>query len=102
MTSKNACCRVSVMGPRAPRPTLILSTDRIGVISAAVPVKNSSSARYSSSRGTRCSTTGMPLRRARVITVSRVIPGSTDDTSGGVTRVPFFTMNRFSPLPSDR
>ena len=39
-------------GPRLPVPTVMRSTERIGVTSAAVPVKNSSSAMYSSSRGT--------------------------------------------------
>ncbi len=32
------------MGPAPPLPTEILSTDRMGVTSAAVPVKNTSSA----------------------------------------------------------
>ena len=45
ITSKKARCTASVTGPRAPLPTTILSTDRMGVISAAVPVKKTSSAR---------------------------------------------------------
>jgi len=32
------------MGPSFPAPTAILSTERMGVISAAVPVKKTSSA----------------------------------------------------------
>jgi len=49
-----------VTGPRTPAPTVILSTDRIGVISAAVPTKKTSSARYSISRGKSISFTGKP------------------------------------------
>ena len=41
--AKNDSCRRLVMCPRLPSPTVILSTERIGVISAAVPVKKSSS-----------------------------------------------------------
>ena len=48
---KNAFCSFSVTGPRRPLPTVMRSTERMGVISAAVPVKNSSSAMYSISRG---------------------------------------------------
>src|SRR5690606_138761 len=44
MTSKKACWSFAVMGPRRPSPMVYLSTERMGVISAAVPVKNSSSA----------------------------------------------------------
>ena len=42
--SKNAACSFWVMGPGLPDPIFRLSTSRIGVISAAVPVKNASSA----------------------------------------------------------
>ena len=42
--SKNAACSFCVMGPGLPDPIFRLSTSRIGVISAAVPVKNASSA----------------------------------------------------------
>src|SRR5882724_9792784 len=49
-TRKNACCSLCVMGPGRPLPIVRLSTSRIGVISAAVPVKKTSSAIYSSSR----------------------------------------------------
>src|SRR5690606_24369097 len=41
---KNCCCSRSVTGPRRPLPTTILSTERTGVSSAAVPVRNISSA----------------------------------------------------------
>src|SRR5262249_47579111 len=44
MMSKNAVWIASVIGPRRPLPTAILSTERIGVISTAVPAKNASSA----------------------------------------------------------
>src|SRR5215475_12561989 len=43
-TRKNACCSLCVMGPGRPLPIVRLSTSRIGVSSAAVPVKNTSSA----------------------------------------------------------
>src|SRR5450759_3146039 len=49
-TSKNAFCRLRVVGPRRPAPILRPSTSRIGVTSAAVPVKKASSAMYRSSR----------------------------------------------------
>jgi hypothetical protein len=42
--SKKAVWSCSVIGPRRPSPMAIRSTDRIGVTSAAVPVKKSSSA----------------------------------------------------------
>ena len=42
---KKAFWRVLVMGPLLPFPTTIPSTERIGVTSAAVPVRNNSSAR---------------------------------------------------------
>lgn len=45
MMPKNCCWIAWVTGPRLPSPTGKRSTERIGVISAAVPVKNTSSAR---------------------------------------------------------
>src|SRR5258707_5935267 len=62
------------------------STVRIGVTSAAVPVKNTSSAIYNNSRGMIVSTSGMPSSRANWSTESRVIPGSTEAPNGGVLR----------------
>src|SRR5882672_2885100 len=44
-TSKNSAWIFSVTGPRAPRPIGRPSSSRIGVTSAAVPVKKASSAR---------------------------------------------------------
>ena len=41
--SKNALWIFSVIGPRVPLPSSIRSSSRIGVTSAAVPVKNASS-----------------------------------------------------------
>jgi hypothetical protein len=41
---KNSTWRRSVMGPRRPAPMVTLSIERMGVISAAVPVKKTSSA----------------------------------------------------------
>src|SRR5579863_2708640 len=43
-TSKNAFCIFIVTGPHLPEPMTRLSSSRIGVTSAAVPVKNASSA----------------------------------------------------------
>ena len=43
-------CMASVIGPRFPFPIIRLSISLMGVISAAVPVKNSSSAKNSWSR----------------------------------------------------
>lgn len=87
-------------GPGLPAPMARLSTSRIGVTSAAVPVKNASSDRYSSSRVIRSSRTGIPSSRASVRMVSRVMPARMDPDSGGVIRQPRLTTNRFSPLPS--
>jgi hypothetical protein len=42
--SKYADCIFSVIGPLEPQPIILASTSLIGVISAAVPVKNASSA----------------------------------------------------------
>src|SRR6185437_8680269 len=97
---KKACCSRSVMGPRRPLPTGMRSTERIGVTSAAVPVKNSSSARYSSSRGMDASRTVRPSCAASFITVSRVIPPSTECARPGVSTLPSLTRKRFSPAPS--
>ncbi len=44
ITLKNSFCSFSVIGPRLPEPIVIRSTERIGLTSAAVPVKNTSSA----------------------------------------------------------
>ena len=62
----------------------ILSTERIGVTSAAVPTTNTSSATYSDSRGSTVSWTVKPRSRASVITESRVIPPRIDEAIGGV------------------
>src|SRR6266550_5436446 len=75
-----------VIGPVMPLPTLILSTERMGVISAAVPVKKASSAIYSISRGIPCSTIWMPRSRAICNAESRVMPGSTELPRGAVQR----------------
>src|SRR6266496_6481602 len=48
----NSSWRIAfVTGPTLPSPTVILSTERIGVTSAAVPVKKTSSEMYRISRG---------------------------------------------------
>ena len=89
-----------VTGPGLPSPTWRPSTERIGVISAAVPHMNSSSHRYRYSRGRSRSTTSMPLSRARVISEWRVSPLSSAALTGVVCRAPSNTRNRFSPAPS--
>ena len=57
---KNSSCMRRVTGPGLPVPTWRPSTERIGVISAAVPHMKSSSHRYRYSRGRSRSTTSMP------------------------------------------
>src|SRR5258708_13832407 len=52
--AKNCSWIAFVIGPREPLPITILSIDRIGVISAAVPAKKISSATYSISREIVC------------------------------------------------
>ena len=87
------------MAPRTPLPITRSSTSRMGVTSAAVPVRKHSSALYSSSRVIGCSTTSMPLSRAIRTTASRVMP-SRIVPRGGVFRVPSRTRNTFSPRAS--
>ena len=89
-----------VTGPGLPAPIVILSMLRMGVISAAVPVKNTSSAMYSISRGICASRTAIPASRASVMIVSRVIPPRIVPSSGVVTIVPPDTRNTFCPEPS--
>ena len=76
------------------------STERSGVISAAVPVKNTSSAMYSISRGTICSRTGIFRSSHSFITELRVMPGSTLAPIGGVISAPSMATKMFSPDPS--
>ena len=89
-----------MIGPTAPFADLRLSTSRTGVTSAAVPVKNTSSASQSWSRVMRHSSTGMPSSRASVRIVSRVMPSRIEPRDRGVWSTPFFTMKMFSPEPS--
>ena len=87
--SKNADCRDDVIGPGLPIPIDLQSTSLIGVISAADPVKNASSAVYRSSLVNLSSTTSIPSSFASFITVSLVIPLSTE-VIGVVTILAFF------------
>ena len=73
---------------------------RIGVTSAAVPVKKTSSAMYSSSRGISDSTTSKPSSRAILMMLARVMPARIDAPSGGVMILPSRTTKTFSPEPS--
>jgi hypothetical protein len=97
---KNSFCILAVTGPGLPAPTGLPSTERIGVISAAVPHMNNSSHRYRYSRGMSRSTTSMPASRASVISELRVMPLSSAALTGVVCSAPSKTMNRFSPAPS--
>src|SRR5256885_7599864 len=97
---KNSRCKALVIGPTFPLPTVMRSTERIGVTSAAVPVKKASSAMYNISRGIGASATGIPKSRANLSIESRVMPGSTEFPSGAVCSTPLRTMNTFSPDPS--
>ena len=67
-----------------PSATFTPSTLRIGVTSAAVPVKNSSSAMYRNSRGIVTSRTSYPISLAIWMIDIRVMPGRSDDASQGV------------------
>src|SRR6185312_3884150 len=97
---KNSSCRRRVTRPALPVPTCLPSTERICVISAAVPHISTSSARYRYSRGMSRSTTSMPSSRASVFRVSRVMPARIDALAGVVCSTPSNTRNRFSPAPS--
>ena len=72
-----------MIGPTPPPPTSIRSTLRIGVISDAVPVKNSSSAMYNISLGIDCSRVGIPRFAASLRIESRVIPFKRVPSMGG-------------------
>src|ERR1700730_470998 len=88
VSAKNSSCSLRVMGPATPLPTRILSTERLGVISTAVPQKKTSSTMYSISRGMTCTFTGMFRSSASATTVLRVMPGKMLVASGGVYSVP--------------
>ena len=77
----------------------LLSSSLIGVTSAAVPVKNASSAVYTSSRVIFFSITSTFRSFAIVITVSLVIP-SKALLKVGVYNFPCLTIKIFSPVPS--
>src|SRR5690606_35149975 len=98
-TSKKAFCSFSVTGPRLPWPMRRLSISRMGVTSAAVPVKKASSAMYRSSRVRRRVWIVSPRSAAIACTDSRVMPVSAEAISGSY-RTPFLTIKMFSPEPS--
>ena len=66
-----------------------------GVISEAVPVKKTSSARCNISRLTCSTLIGRPRSRASWRTVSRVMPTRIELASGGVQITPFHTRKMF-------
>ena len=58
--SKKVFCNFSEIGPLLPAPMILWSIERIGVTSAAVPLKNTSSAKYNLSLEIPSSTTSYP------------------------------------------
>src|SRR5262245_50513457 len=99
--SKKICCSLRVIGPGFPSPTVRPSTSLIGVISTAVPEKNTSSASSRSMSVIGRISTGTPESRAMRNTLSRVMPGRIDASRSLVISVPSRTMNRFAPDPSE-
>jgi hypothetical protein len=89
---------LAVIGPRRPMPIWRLSSSRIGVTSAAVPVKKASSAAIDFVAGDALFLTEAQFS-AICSTVARVMP-SRQEVRSGVYSLPFLTMNRFSPAPS--
>src|SRR5690606_41923146 len=80
--SKKAFWGWVVTGPRAPAPIWRPSISRIGVTSAAVPVKKASSAMYRSSRVSRRDSTRRPRSAAIWWMDARVIPVRAQAMSG--------------------
>lgn len=98
--SKKMDCNLRVIAPLFPLPIILLSISLIGVTSAAVPVKNASSAIYISSLVKRSSLTSIPISFAMVIMLCLVMP-SRIEVRGVVFNTPSLTINMFSPLPSE-
>ena len=96
---KNIACSFVVSGPRLPLPIIRLSSSRLGVTSAAVPVKKASSAQYTSSLVIRFSMTGISISPANSIIEARVIP-SKQEVMSGVYSLLFLIIKIFSPDPS--
>lgn len=71
-----------------------------GCTSTAVPVRNTSVARFNSSGQISRSTTLIPRLRARSMTVSRVMPLRMVSVVG-VCNSPSMRRNRFAPVASD-
>ena len=80
-----------------PAPICRPSSDLVGGISAAVPVRNASSAVYTSYRLIGSSRAGIPASAASSSTMSRVTPRSTPVQAGGVVTIPRRTMKTFIP-----
>jgi hypothetical protein len=100
VTLWNSAISFSVTGPRQHMPMVRQLTSRMGTISAAVPVKKTSSA-LNNMYIVRFSTlTSMPSFLAIVTTALDVMPSSAPALVGGVEMTPFFTRNMFSPTPS--
>ncbi len=77
------------------------STSLIGVTSAAVPVKNTSSAPNRSPRVIERSRTSMPSSPSSFVTDARVMPSRIPAPTGGVETTPSRTTKMFSPDPSE-
>ncbi len=88
------------IGPGFPSPICLLFTSRIGTISAAVPVKKTSSALNSWYGVMLDSVTSAPSFVASLAVTWAVIPGNAPLQTGGVNSLPFLTMKMFSPTPS--
>ena len=69
-----------MIGPRPPSPTTLPSISRTAVISAAVPVKNASSAPPRACRASVSSETGISMSLAIRIAVAREIPGRIEES----------------------
>ena len=97
---RNPASNAPVTGPRRPLPIVRSSTCTMGTISRVVLVRNDSSAPNRSSSLNTCSRTAMPASAPISNRNSRVMPGSSPASSGGVSAAPFFTMNRFDVVHS--
>ncbi len=83
-----------------PFPIRLLSISPTAFISAAVPVKNTSSAKYNSSFDISRISVIILSSLANLNTVSRVIPSNAPEAVGGVIKTLFLTIKIFSPLAS--
>ena len=95
--SEYVCMIIIVVIPGLPLPIFLRSILTIGVISAAVPDKKTSSAEMSSSFVIFWILVFNLISFENAIIAFRVIPAYADEFSGGVIKTSFFTRNMFSP-----